>query len=158
MILGIDPSLTKTGWGLVKYENNKLHYINSGLIKTNSKDPISIRLSIIANNVENILLNHDIEHVAIEKTFININPTSSLKLAYVRGAILAIFGKFNKKTYEYDPNYIKKSIGSYGHSQKNQIIYMMYMLLSNLNKDVKITEDEADALAICYTCFTSNKF
>lgn len=83
-ILGIDPALTCLGWGIIWLNSSKIEYIDSGLIKTSTKELIRYRLSTIASSVEKIINLYKPDAIAMEETFINKNPVSSLKLGYVR--------------------------------------------------------------------------
>jgi crossover junction endodeoxyribonuclease RuvC len=145
IIIGIDPGLIKTGWGIINKIDNQVKYIASGTIKTNAKIALSERLLNIYNNVDKLIKNYKPEHLSIEETFVNNNPVSSLKLGHARGvAILA--GALNKvPVFEYSPNLIKKTITGFGKAEKQQMIAMIKYIFPCI--DIK-TEDEADALCI----------
>ncbi|HJK87353.1 MAG TPA: crossover junction endodeoxyribonuclease RuvC [Candidatus Megaira endosymbiont of Hartmannula sinica] len=154
LIFGIDPALAKTGWAVVRHdkESNKFIYISSGLIKTSSTDEMPFRLAYIFHNIRKILSEHElINKIAIEKSFINNNAVSSLKLAAARGAIMAAIGyKKNIIFNEISPNKIKRSISLSGHSDKKQIISMVRLIISSIPDDYSLSEDEADAIACAY--------
>ena len=149
-ILGIDPALTCLGWGIIKSNSPKIEYIDSGLVKTQSKDLMIDRLAFITSSIEGIIDLYKPDAIAMEETFINKNPISSLKLGYVRGAIMASIGKTKLPYSEFLPNKIKKTIVGAGHAEKAQVKHMVKMIISGINTD--ISYDEADALAIAYTC------
>jgi crossover junction endodeoxyribonuclease RuvC len=155
-ILGIDPGLAFTGWGLVNKEGNALKYIASGVIKTDSAQPIEFRLNLVFNQLQHILTEYKPACVAIEETFVNMNSQSSLKLAHVRGAIMVAIAQQGLAVNQYAPNLIKKSLVGYGRAEKSQMIHMVNLLLPGCG--VKIP-DEADALgvAICHSGHTSYK-
>lgn len=154
-ILGIDPSLSCLGWGVIQFNSPKINYIHSGIIKTRADTRLHIRLSNIADSIEQIIDLYKPQVIAMEETFINLNAGSSLKLGYVRGALMAVIGKSGLPFYEYAPNNIKKTIVSTGHAQKEQVKHMVKTIISG-NTD-SICFDQADALAVAYTCLVNQK-
>ncbi|MGI4776417.1 MAG: crossover junction endodeoxyribonuclease RuvC [Janthinobacterium lividum] len=149
IILGIDPALGSLGWGVVCEESNKFKYLNSGTIKTLPAQLMHLRLATITTKLEKIIEQFKPDIVAMEETFINSNATSSLKLGYVRGAVMALIGR-NKLDYiEFKPNLIKKTVVGAGHADKCQIMHMVKLLISG-SINIK-SFDESDALAIAYT-------
>ncbi len=149
-ILGIDPALGCLGWGIIESNSSRINYVNSGIIKTNVKMPIHLRLALIAVNIENIIATYQPDLISMEETFLNVNAASSLKLAYVRGALMAVIGKTDLPYYEFMPNKIKKTIVGVGHADKTQVMHMVKMIMSGVGD--QITFDETDALAVAYTC------
>lgn len=147
-IIGIDPGLINTGWGLIEVEGNIIRHIDHGLIKIKTSDDIAVRLLNIYEALILILSKHMPDEASIEKTFVNKNPNSSLKLGHARGVILLALAKKKLKCFEYAPNQIKKSIVGRGHADKDQIATMVTMLLS---KKIEGTSDVSDALAIAIT-------
>ena len=147
-IIGIDPGLIHTGWGLIEVEGNVIRHIDHGLIKIKTNDDIAVRLLNIYEALILILSKYMPDEASIEKTFVNKNPTSSLKLGHARGVILLALAKKKLKCFEYAPNQIKKSIVGHGHADKDQIATMVTMLLS---KKIEGTSDVSDALAIAIT-------
>lgn len=154
-ILGIDPALTCLGWGIIRSNSPKIEYIDSGLIKTSTKELMRYRLSTIASSVEAIIDLYKPDAIAMEETFINKNPVSSLKLGYVRGALMATIGKTDLPYFEFLPNKIKKTIVGVGHAEKEQVKHMVKIIISGIAKDISF--DESDALAIAYTCMVNQK-
>jgi crossover junction endodeoxyribonuclease RuvC len=152
-ILGIDPALTCLGWGIIKSHSPKIEYIDSGVIKTTPKELMQHRLSKISLTMEAIIDLHKPDAIAMEETFVNKNPVSSLKLGYVRGALMASIGKTNLPYFEFPPNKIKKTIVGVGHAEKDQVKHMVKMIISGSFYD--ISYDESDALAIAYTCLAN---
>ena len=150
-ILGIDPALTCLGWGIIESKPPKIQYIDSGLVKTTPKELMWHRLYKISSSIEMIINLHKPDAIAMEETFVNKNPSSSLKLGYVRGALMSIIGKTNLPYFEYSPNKIKKTIVGVGHAEKEQVKHMVKMIVSGIDKE-DISLDESDALAIAYTC------
>jgi crossover junction endodeoxyribonuclease RuvC len=152
IVLGIDPALIKTGYGLVEMKNNTLTYIASGVIHTDTKMSIENRLQNIFVEINKIIEKYKPDYFSIEETFINNNPTTSLKLGQARGVAILSAGINNLKVFEYKPNTIKKSVTGVGKATKDQIVMMIKCLLPLSN--VK-SEDEADALAIAI-CHVNN--
>ncbi|MGB1077379.1 MAG: crossover junction endodeoxyribonuclease RuvC [Bdellovibrionales bacterium] len=147
-LLGIDPGLQKTGWGVIDYKNNSLSYVASGTIKTNAKDADPYRLAYIDAQLSQILGTWSIEQAAVEETFVNNNPKSALKLGQARGIALLAPARAQIPVMEYSPTLIKKTIVGTGHASKDQINLMIKTLLPKAG-DLK--PDEADALAIAIT-------
>ncbi len=152
-ILGIDPALTCLGWGIIELNSPKIEYIDSGLVKTTPKELMWHRLSTISSTIEMIIDLHKPDAIAMEETFVNKNPTSSLKLGYVRGALMASIGKTKLPYFEFLPNKIKKTIVGVGHAEKDQVKHMVKIIISGIAKDISF--DESDALAIAYTCLVN---
>ena len=147
-IIGIDPGLINTGWGLIEVEGNVIRHIDHGLIKIKTSDDIAVRLLNIYEALILMLSKHMPDEASIEKTFVNKNPNSSLKLGHARGVILLALAKKKLTCFEYAPNQIKKSIVGRGHADKDQIATMVTMLLS---KKIEGNSDVSDALAIAIT-------
>ena len=152
LVLGVDPGLLKTGWGIVRFENGNLTYVGSGTIFTNSKLPIEERLKNIFTNLDNIIKDYKPNCMSIEETFVNNNAVSSLKLGHARGVAILSAGMNNIKVYEYLPNAIKKAVTGVGKASKEQVVAMIKCLLPLSNTK---TEDEADALAMAI-CHVNN--
>ncbi len=148
IILGIDPGLQKTGWGIIEKKGNSLHFKASGLIKTDAKTPLGARLAKLHMELSAIIEAYNPQTAAIEETFVNQNPASALKLGQARGVVLAVPAIKGLSVAEYSANKIKKSVVGTGHAAKEQIQMMVKMLLPTSGK---ITEDEADALAVAIT-------
>ncbi len=147
-ILGIDPGLQKTGWGIVDSSGSSLRFIASGLIKTNSKFPMSKRLGSLYHGLIAVIDEFKPEEAAIEETFVNQNPASALKLGQARGVLLCVPALKGLSVEEYSANKIKKSVVGSGHAAKQQISMMIKTLLPVCGD---ISEDEADALAVAIT-------
>jgi crossover junction endodeoxyribonuclease RuvC len=144
-ILGIDPGLQKTGWGMISIKGHALSYIGSGLIKTPAALPLYARLAMLDEGLNKVLERFEPHSAAIEETYVNCNPQSALKLGAARGACILTPARFGLSVHEYAANYVKKSVVGVGHAGKNQVGMMIKVLLPACGK---ITEDEADALAI----------
>ncbi|MGH1376880.1 MAG: crossover junction endodeoxyribonuclease RuvC [Alphaproteobacteria bacterium] len=147
-ILGIDPGLQKTGWGVIVSEGNSLRYIASGLIRTNTKESLSRRLAFLHHGLIAVIDEWQPEEAAIEETFVNKNPASALKLGQARGVLLAIPSLKGIHVDEYSANKVKKSVVGSGHAAKEQVGMMIKTLLPACGT---LVEDEADALAVAIT-------
>lgn len=149
IIIGIDPGLIKTGWGVINKINNQIKYINSGTIFIDTKLPIGERLLNIYQNVDKLIKTYQPEHFSIEETFVNNNPVSSLKLGHARGVAILSASMNNIPVFEYSPNLIKKTLTGAGKAQKQQMVAMVKYIFPGI--EIK-TEDEADSLciAICH--------
>lgn len=149
IILGVDPSLTSSGYGLLTKEiDGKLKYILSGNITTHASDSLPIRLSYISTKFTEIIQNNKPNVIAMEETFVNMNPVSSLKLAYVRGIIIALAGIHCIDFKEFKPNFIKKATVGVGRADKTQVQKMLSFLIHNLPQIENL--DQSDALAVAY--------
>lgn len=144
-ILGIDPALNKTGWGVIESQNNTLSFIGSGNIITNSNDSIEFRLKFIFLSLSEIIKNYSPHYFAIEENFVSSNADISLKLGQVRGVVLLSAVLSGLEVSGYSPRTIKKSVSSSGSATKEQ---MKIMVKKILPKAVFSSDDEADALAV----------
>lgn len=155
IILGIDPAITFTGWGVINFKGNALSYIESGIISTNASDSMTSRLSFISKAIDEIIEKFKPDVTAMEEVFINKNALSSIKLSHARGAIMAAVGRHNIAMHEFAPNKVKKTLTGVGHADKEQMLHMIKIILPT----AKITKlDEADALAVAYTCSALIRF
>lgn len=145
-ILGIDPGLQKTGWGIIDVNGNVLSFISCGLIKTDSKTELPKRLCEIDRQMSDVVERFAPYEAAIEETFVNKNPASALKLGIARGVGMVVPARMGLDVAEYPANLVKKSIVGSGHAAKAQMGMMVKTLLPSVPKG--ISEDEADALAI----------
>ncbi len=148
IILGIDPGLQKTGWGVIRAEGNALRYLGSGLIKTDSTQSLAARLAVLHEGIKIILDEFKPDEAAVEETFINKNAASALKLGQARGVVLCVPALFGIPVAEYGANKVKKSVVGSGHAAKQQMGMMIRTLLPACGS---ISEDEADSLAVAIT-------
>lgn len=149
MIIGIDPGINKTGFGIISEVGFSPNYIESGIIKNQQNIKQSDKLSNIFLNVDSLIKKYKIKSIVLEETFVNSNPNTSMILGYARGVIILLAGIHNLPIYEYSPNHIKKTLTGNGHANKEQVQYMVKTIL-NIKKDLK-GFDESDALAIALT-------
>ena len=150
-ILGIDPGLGTTGYGVIMSANNKVELIDYGTIKTSTKDTLAQRLKIIFDNISNLIDIHDPSVFSIEEIFYSNNVKSSLLLGHARGVAIAAASTKNIMIYEYSAKKVKQSLTGNGNAHKDQVKFMVKNLLK-LQTPPK-SNDASDALAIglCYT-------
>jgi crossover junction endodeoxyribonuclease RuvC len=154
IILGIDPGIALTGWGIIKaYSRDKFFCIDYGCIKTNSSTEIGMRLRIIYNSLQLIIKQYKPDFIAVEELFFMKLTKNILAIAQARGVIILTIYLNKVPFFEYNPKLIKTTLTGYGNASKIQIQYMVKHLL-NLKKILK-PDDIADALAIAI-CHISN--
>ena len=155
-LIGLDPGLRFTGWGLIEVEGNRLHHIDSGYIVSDSNLDISRRLQQIHDGLSRVFENHTPDEAAVEETFVNKNPNSTLKLGLARGIALVIPAIFGIPVAEYSANTVKKSIVGAGHATKEQMGLMVKNILPGCDPQ---NSDAADALAlaICHAHFSETR-
>lgn len=147
-ILGLDPGLGTTGWGLIRVEGNRLSHIANGQIKTNAKAPLAERLLALDTALHDLIREWQPETAAVEEVFVNKNPQSTLKLGQARGVVLLGAARAHVPVAEYAARLVKKSVVGTGAADKGQIQAMLKILLPG----AAITgPDAADALAVAIT-------
>jgi crossover junction endodeoxyribonuclease RuvC len=145
LILGLDPSLSSTGWGVIRAEGARISHIANGQIKTDPSAPISERLAALQAGLAEVIAEHRPIRAAAEEIFVNANPQSTLKLAQARGAVLAACGAAGLAVNEHAARLVKKAVTGTGGAEKQQVAAMVKVLLPG----VAITgSDAADALAV----------
>jgi crossover junction endodeoxyribonuclease RuvC len=144
-ILGIDPGLRRTGWGIIECEGNRLGFIACGTVESRDSDPLAERLVTLRRGLAEIILAHAPAEAAVEETFVNADPRSALKLGQARGIALLAPAEAGLPVAEYAPNLVKKTIVGAGRAEKAQIRMMLRVLLPKADPQ---SEDAADALAI----------
>ncbi len=144
-IIGIDPGLRRTGWGIIETDGVRLSYVASGGVTSDAADDLAYRLRTLFEGLTGVLLSYAPREAAIEETFVNDNPRQALKLGQARGMAMLAPAMKGLTIAEYAPNVIKKTVVGAGHAEKHQIQAMIGFLLPK----AKFTSaDEADALAI----------
>lgn len=146
-ILGIDPGLRITGFGIIDKEGQKLHYVASGCIKTPDGE-LPERLKNILNSLGEVIAQHQPQQVSVEKVFVNVNPQSTLLLGQARGAAICAAVLANLQVAEYTALQVKQAVVGNGHAKKEQVQLMVQRLLSLSGIP---SPDAADALA-CAIC------
>ena len=144
-ILGIDPGLRRTGWGLIESEGNRLIHIACGSVETGERDDLGTRLLAIHDGLIAVIERYQPQEAAVEATFVNSNAAATLKLGQARGIAMLVPAKAGLSVAEYAPNVVKKTVVGAGHGEKSQIRMMIGVLLPKADPQ---SEDAADALAI----------
>jgi crossover junction endodeoxyribonuclease RuvC len=147
-ILGIDPGLRRTGWGVIEVEGNRLVYIGCGSVEPPDDLPLSRRLLAIHEGLAAVLGDFRPLEAAVEQTFVNKDGVATLKLGQARGVAMLAPAMFGISVAEYAPNQVKKTVVGAGHADKNQIMMMLKVLLPKAEPK---SADAADALAIAIT-------
>lgn len=150
-ILGLDPGLRHTGWGVVDKEGTSVRYVASGVINPDEKLPLSERLVFLHQEITKIIKSYTPDEAAVEETFVNMNPTSTLKLGQARGVVLMTPAVAHVSVSEYTPNQIKKMVVGVGHAEKSQVDMMVHVLLKTAPKDLKPDAADALAIALCHS-------
>ncbi len=156
-LIGFDPGLQTTGWGVIQFKGNHLSYIGDGVVSTESSYSLAERLVQIYTGLSEIILKFEPDEAAVEETFVNVNPISTLKLGQARGIAMVVPASHGMPVSEYTPNLVKKTIVGTGHASKKQVQMMVSTLLPEFRKG---SADAADALAvaICHAHHRNNVF
>lgn len=149
-ILGLDPGLQNTGWGVIQKNGNSLRYVAHGVVKTNSQHSLPERLNALHQGLIEVLEQFHPQEAAVEETFVNQNPASALKLGMARGVVLFSPASFGINVFEYSANKVKKSVVGAGHAQKHQVGQMVAWLLPTMPKNIPTDAADALAVAICH--------
>lgn len=144
-IIGIDPGLRRTGWGVVDSAGNALRFVAAGTVRSDAGADLAVRLCQIHEQLTAVMGTHTPHEAAVEATFVNKDATATLKLGQARGVAMLVPALAGLPVAEYAPNAVKKAVIGVGHGGKGQIAMMVRTLLP---RSVFDTEDAADALAI----------
>ncbi|WJR77593.1 crossover junction endodeoxyribonuclease RuvC [Bradyrhizobium sp. NP1] len=147
-IIGIDPGLRRTGWGVIEVEGNRLGFVGCGSVEPPDDRPLASRLLAIHEGLAAVLGNFKPEEAAVEQTFVNKDGVATLKLGQARGVAMLAPAMFGIAVSEYAPNLVKKTVVGAGHADKHQIAVMLKILLPKAEPP---SRDAADALAIAIT-------
>jgi crossover junction endodeoxyribonuclease RuvC len=145
LILGLDPSLSCTGWGVIRSEGSRLTHIAHGQVPTEPKADMAARLDHLHAAISAVIAAHGPDRAAIEEVFLNKNPQSTLKLAQARGSVLAACGRHNLTVNEHAARSVKKAVVGTGAAEKTQVQAMLKVLLPGVKV---VGADAADALAV----------
>lgn len=145
LILGLDPSLSCTGWGVIASEGARLSHVANGQIKTDAGAPMAQRLAALQAGLAAVIAAHQPARAAAEEIFVNKNPQSTLKLAQARGAVLAACGAAGLNVNEHAARLVKQAVTGIGAAEKAQVAAMVKVLLPGV---VIAGSDAADALAV----------
>lgn len=144
-IIGIDPGLRRTGWGIVESLGNSLRFVASGTVRSDDKRDLASRLHQLFEGLEEVIHTYQPFEAAVENTFVNKDATATLKLGQARGIAMVVPVRAGLRVAEYAPNAVKKSVIGVGHGDKKQIQMMVKVLMPRAEFD---TDDAADAIAI----------
>ena len=144
-IIGLDPGLRNTGWGIISFYNGQLSHVAHGVVNSQQKAELPIRLNQLFKGLQEVLQLYAPDEAAVEETFVNTNATSTLKLGMARGVVLLAPATLGLSIGEYAANKVKKTVVGAGHADKHQVGLMVQRLLP---KAGVVTLDAADALAV----------
>jgi crossover junction endodeoxyribonuclease RuvC len=144
-ILGLDPGLRHTGWGIIESVGNRLIHVAHGVVDVPQLESTADRLVLLFRGLENVVKTYTPLEAAVEETFVNNNPSSTLKLGLARGVVLMAPALWGLSVAEYAANRVKKSVVGVGHADKAQVSHMVQILLPAAGQ---VTLDAADALAV----------
>ena len=147
-ILGIDPGLRRTGWGVIEIEGSRLVFVGCGSVEPSDRLPLAGRLALIHAGLSAVIAAHAPHEAAVEETFVNKDARATLKLGQARGIAMLVPAQAGLPVAEYAPNKVKKSVTGAGHAEKAQIRMMVKVLLPKADFT---SDDAADALAIAIT-------
>jgi crossover junction endodeoxyribonuclease RuvC len=147
-ILGLDPGLGTTGWGLIRADGNRLAHIANGQLKTSPAEPLPRRLALLGQQLEILIAEYTPDAAAVEEVFVNSNPQSTLKLGQARGVAIMVVARAGVDVGEYAARLVKKAVVGVGNAEKAQV----HALVARLLPGAKIAgPDAADALAVAIT-------
>jgi crossover junction endodeoxyribonuclease RuvC len=147
-IIGLDPGLRRTGWGVIEVEGNRLSYVACGSVETDERAELAARLVALHEGLARVFADHAPAEAAVEQTFVNKDGVATLKLGQARGIVMLAPALLGLPVAEYAPNQVKKTVVGAGHADKAQIRVMLGILLPKASPK---TADAADALAIAIT-------
>ena len=156
-LLGLDPGLRRTGWGVIDINGSHLTHVGNGVVCSTAGLGMAERLVELHSGVLDLVKKFQPDEAAAEETFVNKNPESTLKLGLARGSVLLAPALSGIPVSEYAPNRVKKSVVGTGHANKDQVQMMVTRILP---KAILFNEDSADALAvaICHAHFAQSRF
>jgi len=144
-LIGLDPGLRHTGWGIVEASGNRLTHVADGVVHARAGRPLAERLVDLFHQLQEVLDRYRPDEAAVEESFVNKNPASTLKLGVARGVVLLAPAERGLPVFEYSANLIKKSVVGVGHADKQQVEMMVKRLLPGAALEAA---DAADALAV----------
>lgn len=147
-LLGLDPGLRRTGWGVIAVEGSRLSFVACGVVTSDQKSPLAQRLKQLYEGVNAVIERHAPMEAAVEETFVSKDARATLKLGQARGVALLVPAMLGLPVAEYAANLIKKTVVGAGHAEKHQVEAMVRLLLPKANPKVV---DAADALAVAIT-------
>jgi len=150
VILGIDPGLTKTGFGVLSIVNDKPNLIDYGIIEPNKKDSLSLRLYTIFTDIEELINTFSPTIISIEEIFYGVNVKSALLLGQARGAAMICSAKYNIPVFEYSAKKVKQAITGNGNADKTQIQYMVKQIFNLKILPQPLDASDAIGIALCH--------
>ena len=144
-LIGLDPGLRSTGWGVIEVDGNRLRHLGNGAVATSPGAETASRLAQLFEGIMAVIDDYQPDEAAVEETFVNRNPQSALKLGLARGVVLLAPARAGLAVAEYAPNQIKKAVVGSGHAAKQQVALMVATLLPGAAPQ---SSDAADALAV----------
>ena len=144
-VIGIDPGLRHTGWGVIELNGNQLFHIGNGVCKSQSSESLSIRLFQLYKQLKEVVTRYKPTCAAVENTFVSKDAAGTLKLGQARGIALLVPAEAGLPVFEYAPNTVKKTVVGVGHAAKDQVAYMVRRQLPSALVN---SHDAADALGI----------
>lgn len=144
-LLGLDPGLGTTGWGVIEFDRGRLAFVACGVVTTDAGRSLAARLVQLSTGLEAVLEAHRPDEAAVEETFVNRNAVSTLRLGLARGIALLVPARAGLPVTEYLPNLVKKTVVGTGHAAKEQVQMMVAVLLPGSRAR---SADAADALAV----------
>ena len=156
LILGLDPGLRHTGWGLLEAEDNRLRFVACGAVHSDAGDDLAKRLGDLYRGLADVIAGHVPREAAVEETVVNRNPLSSLKLGHARGVVLLAATHSGRAVHEYAAKQVKRAVTGTGNAAKEQVQMMVRFLLPGCGA---VVADAADALAvaICHAHFRAGR-
>lgn len=151
-IIGFDPGLIRTGWGVIECQGNSLKHVAHGTVSPPKDLDFSERLKFLFEKLMSVLQSYTPREAAVEETFVNKNPTSTLKLGMARGVVMLAPAQFGLRVGEYSANRVKKTVVGVGHAEKDQVLMMVRRLLPTSNCQ-EVDAADALAVAICHGHF-----
>jgi len=153
IILGIDPGIADTGYGVIKEDGSCLHCLVYGSVKTSAKDDLITRLDILNRELDQIIKKYKPDLASVEQLFFNKNVRTALIVGQARGVALLTLKQNNLPIVEFTPSQVKQAVSAYGQASKKQVQKMVKLIL-NL-KELPYPDDAADALAIAICALNS---
>jgi crossover junction endodeoxyribonuclease RuvC len=144
-LLGLDPGLRHTGWGVVEAADNRLRFVACGVVASETGDDLAIRLRSIYDGLVGVIRAFGPEEAAVEETVVNVNASSSLKLGHARGVVVLAAAHAGLRVTEYAAKRVKRAVTGTGGASKDQVTTMVHMLLPGSSDAAR---DAADALAV----------
>jgi len=150
-ILGIDPGLTRTGFGIIDINDDVLKFVDCGVVKPNNKDRLEKRLLTIFTDMSEIINQYNPTVVSIEEVFYGKNVKSALLLGQARGAAMLSAASKKVNIFEYSAKKIKQSVTGNGNANKDQVKFMVASILNIKNLDIPLDASDALAIALCHS-------